>query len=104
MNVVPKCKLDWLRFLLFPFKAYLVIWSLAVVIVSAWFPFHARLEMQQGNVIGLAFMVSVAVMSIAAAIQLCARQWRAAITSILFVLGTFVCWFISEPIIIGLSN
>src|SRR5687768_2908533 len=92
MNVIPHTRQDWLRFLLFPFKAFVVV---SPVVLLVWF---AASEEHRGRVarseaafpVALGLIGCVAVFLVVGLIQLVVRKRKAALTSFGFAVAAFL--------------
>jgi hypothetical protein len=97
MNVIPHTRQEWLRFLLFPFKAFVVV---SPVVLLVWFAALEHRGLAVNVVIGAqaeaAFPVAlgligcVAVFLVVGLIQLVLRRRNAALMSFGFAVAAFL--------------
>ena len=99
MRVLPSNRSDWLRLLLFPFKAYLVlglaclfVWEVAT---SGHRPRGARVEAAFPVVLG--YLLCIVVFGFVALIQFSVRRRSSALTSGLFALAAFLIYHFLLP-------
>jgi hypothetical protein len=99
VNILPRTRLEWFGFVLFPFKAYAVIVPIWIIVLSHQ-SYYLR-EAVFNGVVGYAFFggdaLCVAAFFVAAIIQFFCRQRRAALMSILFAGAIVISWFLLLP-------
>ncbi|MGO8926230.1 MAG: hypothetical protein ACLQU3_04980 [Limisphaerales bacterium] len=98
MSILPASKREWLNFLLFPFKAYVVI-VLVWAFVWKWEPFNVRAaQMKDTQYILTGFAGCVVVFVSAAVIQFVTHDRRSALASTIFAVATFIALVFLLPV------
>ena len=112
MKYIPHTKHDWLRFLQFLFKAYLIVYPIVDVIATeisrsysrqfrSVFTFQVRAEVEKAHILecfGIAYLVCFIVLIAATLNQFIKHQWQPAIASVIFIAGTIIFWILCFPV------
>lgn len=99
MRALPSNRREWLAFLLFPFKAYVVIAPIFFFVWDAATAGH-RMRGVRAHVaagIGSGYLICLLVFAITALIQVIARRRDAALTSFLFAVAIVVILYFWLP-------
>jgi hypothetical protein len=96
MNVIPHTRQEWFRFLLFPFKAFVVTSPIFLFVwIAVTEGYRVRGSRAEAAVpVGLGLILCVPIFVLVGLIQLIARRRDSAVTSFGFALAAFLLLYL----------